>query len=153
MPLTSKIRYAAVLGRLFKIHFAFASAIAEILLKTSRIHNLYGYYFDRQYDVELNTEFYIVFISESISEWNELLYVYLSDQLVEKIDSIVSNNIVDRLNIRDMNLEQYKQVLFEECTRRIKFVDYSNYIDTILGAAVVLDTCPYGGSLFTVILI
>lgn len=101
--LPKNCKYAAILGRLFKIHPLFLDACAVLLSKHST--------------------FYIVLITESVWDWNEIV------------------------------LRRWKKVMRAKnclsCLSRIRFVDYVSYTEVIHNARLMLDTFPYGGCLTT----
>lgn len=118
-------KHAVVLGRLFKIHPSFTDTVADLLVSTP----VDG----RDASGELSAVFSVVFISESVHEWNEEILLAIGKVVRAKL----------KLSMADNQTEGR----FEECIERIKFVHYHQYVEALLAATMVLDTFPYGGCL------
>ena len=108
--------YVLVLGRLFKLHPVFDDIIINILLR--------------------NTKVYILLVRESVSSWNEIIWLRLKNkiefEILQNSTSYTSNNKWNTSAVLN----------------RLRFIPYDFYSDALLQAEVVLDTFPYGGCLY-----
>lgn len=116
-------KHAIVLGRLFKIHPMFTDTVAELLVRTPVGES------GNEGDIE-SVLFSVVFISESVHEWNE--------EILQAIGKSVRAQLA---------MLQEPAARLDECLSRVKFVHYNFYVEALLSATMVLDTFPYGGCL------
>lgn len=101
----------------------FADVVAELLVHTPTDV--------RQADGDFTPVFSVVFISESVWEWNEEILQMIGARVQLKL---ASQQQTERLS---------------DCLSRVKFVHYDHYVEAVLSATLVLDTFPYGGCLTT----
>ncbi len=87
----------------------FDIAIANLITKLYEYENL----------VDNNIQHYVLFIAESVFEYNQII--------LERLAKLVDMNIINN---------------------KIRFVDYSHYREVLISSQCILDTFPYGGKLF-----
>ena len=109
---------------------------------------------------------YVVFITEYISSWNDIIFKRLSATVAMIYEDLLQSGHLPSIDITDptfhaMNntfgyrLHTYNNNSYYELSEyleKIRFVHYADhYVDAIESATVVLDTFPYGGTTITVV--
>ena len=73
---------------------------------------------------------YIVLIREKFTHWNGIIFNRLKQRFHELYDHDIAMNLLER----------------------IRFVSMDYYLDVLIQARLVLDTFPYGGMIYNVLL-
>lgn len=140
MGLPEGVSINLVLGRLFKLHPNFDDVLAGILISSPE-HSM------------------VVLISEKIYDWNQFIYDRIYNRVVDLLNSTFSidNNVAMTSNDPTTiglyldNSEISHLQLFAQAklvVKKLRFMNYDFYGDLLRLATVILDTFPYGGTIF-----